>query len=115
MLTAGDTNGTYTFTKDALGREATQKDMFNITVTLTHDAADRLTGVADSLGGTVTNTFDNANRETKTQFTDTSSHALSVTMAYSAPNQETAESPFSDASATTPAGSTTDAHHDTRR
>ncbi len=78
----GDVNGTYTYTYDALGRVATQTDIWNLTLTFSYDLANNLTGVADSLGGTVTNTYNTAGQITEKQFTDANSHALSVGYTY---------------------------------
>jgi RHS repeat-associated protein len=104
VLTAGDSSGTYTFTLDALGREVTQKDVWNLTLTLGYDQANRETSVADSLGGLLTNTYDTADRVTARQFTDASSHALSVTYTYSTRDQVTGSTRYSDATETTSVG-----------
>jgi YD repeat-containing protein len=39
LLTAGDMNGTYTFTYDSLDRVKSQKDMHGVTLTFTYDNA----------------------------------------------------------------------------
>jgi RHS repeat-associated protein len=63
----------------------------------------------------VTNTFDNGNRVTERQFSDTSSHTLSVTYTYSARNQLTASSRYSDSSATTLVGTSSYGYDDAGR
>jgi RHS repeat-associated protein len=115
LLTAGDASGTYTYMYDALGREVTQKDVWNLTLTMGYDAANRLTTIADSLGGLVTDTYDNANRVTERQFTDTNSHALSAGYSYNAGDELTGVSRYSDASETTLVGSTSYGYDAARR
>src|SRR5262245_17477743 len=51
LLTAGDNNGTYTFTYDPLGRMATQQDPWGNTLTFGYDLEDHLATVDDSKGG----------------------------------------------------------------
>ncbi len=106
LLTAGDDNGTYTYTYDALGRMSTQTDIWGLTLTFGYDLANNLTTETDSLGGTVTNTYNTANEITEKQFTDTSSNALSVGYSYNAAGELTEQLRYSDASETTLIGTT---------
>jgi RHS repeat-associated protein len=107
ILTAADNSGTYTLTYDALDRLSTQTDIWGLTLTFAYDGANNVTGVTDSLGGTVTNSYNAANYLTETQFTDSSSHALSIGYSYDNAGQLTTLSRYSDATETTLIGTST--------
>jgi RHS repeat-associated protein len=68
VLTAGDNNGTYTYTYDILNRALTELEPFGVSLTFAYDAADKLTGMHDSFGGYTTYTFDAADRLAAVQF-----------------------------------------------
>ena len=102
-------------TVDALGRLATQEDIWGLTLTMGYDAANDLTSETDSLGGTVTNTYDAASELTEKQFSDTSSDALSIGYTYNADGEVTVAKRYSDATETTLIGQTDDGYDNADR
>jgi RHS repeat-associated protein len=77
VLTAGDNNGTYTYTYDILNRAITEQEPFGVALSYVYDAADKLSVMHDSFGGTATYTFDNADRLAAVQFSATVNGATS--------------------------------------
>jgi RHS repeat-associated protein len=119
VLTASNTDGsgtyTYTYAYDALDRMTSQTDIWGITLSFGYDAANNLTSETDSLGGTVTNTYNADNQIIKKQFTDTSSHALSVAYSYDVAGELTQLKRYSDATTTTLIGITSYGYDDAGR
>ncbi len=78
QTTAGDYDGTYTLTYDALGQVTSVFSPLGLSLTFTYDSAGNRTQVQDSLGGTVTTTFDALNRLNDRTFSGSGQPTLRV-------------------------------------
>ena len=106
LLTAANGQGTLTFTYDALNRERTGRDVWGLTLTNTYDAAGQRTKLEDSLGGVTTSVYDAASRLTSRQFGGTGQTPLRWDYGYSASDQVTGVTRYSDLAGTAKIGST---------
>ena len=105
LLTAANGNGTYTLTYDALDREATVKEPFDLTLTFTYDAVGNRTKVEDSFGGVQTSTYDAANRLDEREFGGSGQTPLRIDQTYTARDQvETTVTRYSDLAGSTKIG-----------
>jgi RHS repeat-associated protein len=78
LLTAADTNGTVTYSYDALDRVTSYTNVFGQVLTYSYDANDNLTQRTDSLGGTITYQYDVAGRLNEMQYSGTATTATTV-------------------------------------
>jgi RHS repeat-associated protein len=106
LLTAANNTGTITRTYDALDRLSTTKDMFSTLVTSSYDAANNRLVTQDSFGGIVTRTFDSLNRMATMSYTGQTT-ALREDFVYSARDQVTNQTRFSNLNGTTTVGYST--------
>src|SRR5262249_27000910 len=103
-LTGADANGAYTFTYDALDRQATIAEPFGASLTFTYDAASNRTKVQDSFGGVTTSVYNAVNLLTSRQFGGSGQTPLRIDLTYTAANQLATATRYSDLSATTKVG-----------
>ena len=103
QLTAADSHGTYTMAYDALNRTSAVNGLFGVTLTNTYDAVGNRTAVKDSFGGTATSVYDAANHLTSKQFTDGTT-PLRFDLAYTASDQVSSLTRYSDLAGTTRVG-----------
>jgi YD repeat-containing protein len=82
------------------------QEPFNLSLTYTYDAADNRTGVQDNEGGLATLTYDAANRPTNLKFTGNSA-TISYDLSWTARNQLSGITRYSDITGTTKIGTTT--------
>jgi RHS repeat-associated protein len=113
-LTAGDDNDTYTFTYDALDRQATVQGLFGVSLTFTHDAVGNRTKVEDSFGGVTTSVYDDLNRLTSRQFDDGTT-PLRFDQEYTARDQVGTITRYSDLAGTTQVGESLSTYDDAGR
>jgi RHS repeat-associated protein len=96
MLTAVNNAGTDTFAYDALDRVTAVQEPFGLSLTYTYDAASNKTLTQDSQGGVLTSVYDAANRLTSQQFGGSGQTPTRIDEAYSARNQVTTITRYSD-------------------
>jgi RHS repeat-associated protein len=100
LLTAGNSNGTYTMTYDALKRVISVQNPFGLTLTYTYDADGNRTELQDSLGGVTTCLYDPDNELTSEQFGGTGQTPLRIDMTYDADREILTETRYSDLAGT---------------
>src|SRR4029077_13631037 len=101
QLTAGNSNGTYTLTYDALHRATVVKDMWGGTLTFTYDAVGNRTKVQDSKSGVTTSVYDAANNLVSRLYGGPSQTPLRIDLSYNVLNQIQYDKRYSDLTATT--------------
>src|SRR5262249_16887542 len=100
-LTAGNSNGTYTMSHDALNRVTRDRDMFNNTMTFSYDAVGNRTKVQDSKSGVTTSVYDAADNLVTQLYGGSGQTPLRVDMTYNGDNMLASETRYSDLTATT--------------
>jgi RHS repeat-associated protein len=97
LLTAANYGGAYTFAYDAIDRQTVVQEPFGQTLTYSYDAASNLTLTQDSFGGVFTSLYDAVNRLTSRQFNGgAGSTTAREDLAYSARDQVTTITRYSD-------------------
>src|SRR5262249_36102601 len=104
LLTAAKSTGSYTLSYDALDRVKTTQQPFGFGLTFTYDAAGNRTVVQDSFGATVTSVYDAANRLTSRQLGGTGQTPLRVDFSYTARDQVSVVTRYSDLAGTQKVG-----------
>jgi YD repeat-containing protein len=107
LLSAANSNGTYTLSYDAANRVTGVLEPFGQRLTFSYDAVGNRTVVKDSLGGVQTSLYDAANRLTSQPFAGISTTALREDLTYTAVGQEQTAIRYSNLAGTTKVGSTT--------
>jgi RHS repeat-associated protein len=107
MLTAGNSQGTYTMSYDAVNRVTVVNGLFGVTLTFTYDAVGNRTEVQDSLGGTETSTYDAANNLTSRGLSGIGTTQQRIDLTYDGVNQISTETRYSNLAGTTKIGTTT--------
>ncbi len=100
LLSAGNNQGTYTFTYNASNQKLTQTDPNGVTLTYGYDANGNVTSVADSLGGLTTSSFDSNNNLLSRVFTAPGQQTLRVDFTYDPSGNVLTETRYSDAAGT---------------
>ena len=111
LLTAANSQGTYTRTYDAFGRVTAQTGLYGVGYTFTYDVRGYRTGVTDTLGGTTASTYDDAGRLVTRTFTDGTT-SLREDLGYDARDERTNESRYADLAGTVLAGTTVRGYDD---
>ena len=114
-LTAGDDSGTYTFTYDALDRQATVQGLFGVILTFTYDAVGNRTKVEDSFGGVTTSVYNAVNLLSSRQFGGSGQTPLRFDQEYTARDQVGTITRYSDLAGTTKVGQSLYAYDDAGR
>ena len=83
LLTASNTNGTYTFAYDNDGRVTNVQEPFGVTLSYAYDGDGNQTQVVDSFGGTQTSVYDVQDRLATREYTG-ESEELRVDFTYNA-------------------------------
>jgi RHS repeat-associated protein len=96
MLTAVNNAGADTMAYDAIDRVTAVKEPFGLSLTYAYDAVSNRTLTQDSQGGTLTSVYDAANRLTSQQFGGSGQTPTRIDEAYSARNQVTTITRYSD-------------------
>ena len=108
VTSAGDVNGTYTFSYDHLDRVTVQQGPFGLTLTYAYDADGNQTSVQDSQGGTTTSAYDADDRLTMREYSGTSqTTALRFDQTWTADGELATVSRYSNLAGTTLVGVTT--------
>ncbi len=105
VLTAGDNNGTYTFSYDALNRKTVQQGPYGVTMTATYDAVGNRTVLQDSLGSLQTATYNAVDRVETLKFTDANG-TVRADYTYTARDQVQTITRYSNLAATVTVGKT---------
>ncbi len=114
VLTAGDNNGTYTFSYDALNRKTVQQGPYGVTMTATYDAVGNRTVLQDSLGGLQTATYNAVDQVETLKYTD-SNGTVRADYTYTARNQVQTITRYSNLAATVTVGKTSYVYDTTGR
>ena len=112
-MTAADTNGTITYTYDALNRISTQTDVWGLTLTYSYDSANRQTLVQDSKAGVLSNAYDSSGRLSSVQFGGVSQTQARVDLGYDNRNELTGLTRYGDVAGTMADGTTSYAYDST--
>jgi YD repeat-containing protein len=104
LLTAANGNGAYTFSYDALDRLSTQAGPFGLSLTFGYDAVGNRTLEQDSKGGVLTSVYDGDNQLTSRQLGGSGLTPLRFDTAYTARNQVSTLTRYSDLAGTTKIG-----------
>jgi YD repeat-containing protein len=115
LLTAGDSNGSYTRGYDPLNQVTSVADPFGVTLSYAYDAAGRQTSLTDSLGGVVGSTYDAADRLTSRTLSGTGVTPLRIDLGYDNRNELTTETRYSDLNGTQRVGGTVLSYDDAGR
>src|SRR5439155_22552788 len=86
LLTAKNSQGTYTMVYDAVNRVTVVHGLFGTTLTYLYDAVGNRTEVLDSKGGVETSVYDDANNLQSRGFSGVSSTYLRVDLTYDGVN-----------------------------
>src|SRR5437660_690712 len=89
---------------DALGRMTSNQGLFGVTLTYSYDAANNRTQVQDSFNGVTTSVYDALDRLTQRQFGGTGQTPLHVTLSYTARDQISGISRYTDQGGSTLVG-----------
>jgi RHS repeat-associated protein len=97
LLTASNTNGTYTFAYDHDGRLTNVQEPFGVSLSYAYDGDGNQTQVVDSFGGTQTSVYDLQDRLVTREYTG-ESQELRVDFTYGANGQVNTETRYTDLS-----------------
>jgi YD repeat-containing protein len=96
LLTAQNGQGTYTLAYDADNRVTGVQGLFGVRLTFSYDGVGNRTLVQDNFGGLTTSTYDAANHLVTMQFSGTGQAALRIDQSYTAANQLSGQTRYSD-------------------
>ena len=88
LMTAGNSQGTYTFQYDVQGRVTHATEPFGVWLTFGYDANNNRTLVTDSFGGTTASQYDVVNELANLTFSQSGQPVLSVGQTYTAQNDQ---------------------------
>jgi RHS repeat-associated protein len=115
VLTAANSQGTYTYTYDAAGRVTTVAEPFSVALTFSYDNNGNRTLVQDSLGGVTTSVYDGDNNLTSRRLGGTGVTAQRIDQTYNADNQLSTQTRYSDLAGTTVVATTSFTYDDAGR
>jgi RHS repeat-associated protein len=101
LLTAANSQGTYTLAYDADNRVTAVQGLFGVLLTFSYDAVGNRTLVTDNFGGVTTSLYDAVNNLTSRQFSGTGQSPLRIDQAYDAANQVSGQTRYADLAGTT--------------
>jgi RHS repeat-associated protein len=100
LLTAANSNGTYTLSYDALNRVTVAAEPFGQTLTMSYDSVGNRTLLQDSHGGVTSSVYDADNNLTSLQFGGTGQTPLREDFTYNAVNEVATATRYSDLAGT---------------
>jgi RHS repeat-associated protein len=104
LLSASDVNGTITYGYDNQNRETKQTDVYGIVLNYSYDNDNNVTARTDSLGGTLNMVYNNDDLETSEQFSGTGLTPLRADFGYTARNDLSTITRYSNVAGTTLVG-----------